>query len=224
VPDIVLVADTSRPTGSANSRRLRHEGHVPAVVYGHGIESTPVSVEGRALRTALSTSAGQNVVFELDIDGTHHLAMAKVVDHHPVRHTISHVDFLVVNRNEKVTADVPVVLVGTADAVNREGGVVDQLVHTVTVTMLPNDIPDQIEADISSLEVGGFIRLSELVMPRGVTTELDVETPIVAGVHAVVLEEPEAAAPAEEGEAGAEAAAPAEGDAGSSEGGSSEGS
>ena len=222
MPDIVLVADTSRPTGSANARRLRHQGHVPAVVYGHGINATPVSVEGRALRAALSTSAGQNVVFELDIDGTHHLAMAKIVDHHPVRHTISHVDFLVVNRNEKVTADVPIVLVGTADAVNREGGVVDQLLHTITVTMLPSDIPDQIEADISGLEVGSFIRLSDLAMPRGVTTDVDEETPVVAGVHAVVLEEPEAAA-TEEGEAGAEPAA-SDGESGGSEGDSSDGS
>ena len=107
MPDIVLVADTKRPTGSRESRRLRHTGRIPAVVYGHGLTAVPVSVDARALRSALSTSAGRNAVFELDVDGTHHLAMAKVVDHHPVRHTIAHVDFLVIDRNERVTADVP---------------------------------------------------------------------------------------------------------------------
>ncbi|MHB8467366.1 MAG: 50S ribosomal protein L25 [Acidimicrobiales bacterium] len=222
MPDIVLVADTSRPTGSANSRRLRHHGRIPAVVYGHGIASTPVSVEARALRSALSTSAGQNVVFELDVDGTHHLAMAKVVDHHPVRHTISHVDFLVVNRDVKVTADVRIALVGVAEAVNREGGVVDQMLHTITVSMLPSDIPDQLEADISNLEVGGVVRVSDLVLPRGVTTEVDLETPVVMAAHAVVLEEPVAAeaAASEEGTEAGDAAASGE----ASESGDAEGS
>jgi large subunit ribosomal protein L25 len=212
VPDIVLVADTSRPTGSANARRLRHSGRIPAVVYGHGIDSTAVSVDARALRAALSTSAGQNAVFDLDIDGTHHLAMAKVVDHHPVRHTIAHVDFLVVNRNEKVTADVPVSLTGAAEAVTREGGMVDQVLHSLSVSMLPNDIPDLIEADISGLEIGGTVRVADLALPRGVTTEVDPETPVAIGsaAAAVAMPEEEAAAAAE-GEAAAaseEGAAP----------------
>jgi large subunit ribosomal protein L25 len=142
--------------------------------------------------------------------------MAKVVDHHPVRHTIAHVDFLVVDRNEKVTTDVPVVLVGTAELVTREGGVVEQLLHTIVVTMLPNDIPDSIEADISGLEVGGAVRVADLRLPRGVTTEVDPETPVANAAHAAVLEEPVVAAEAgEAGEAGAEgqeSAAAAEGD------------
>ena len=206
MPDIVLVADTSRPLGSANARRLRHHGRIPGVVYGHGVDSTPVSVDARALRRALSTSAGQNVVFELDVDGTNHLAMAKVVDHHPVRHTISHVDFLVVNRDEKVTADVPLVLIGTAELVTREDGMVDQLLHTITVSMLPSAIPDQIEADISGLEIGGAIRVSDLVFPPGVTTEVDGETPVATATHGVTAVEE---APAEAAEEGAEGGAPA---------------
>ena len=207
MPDIVLVADSSRPTGSANSRRLRHSGRIPAVVYGHGIDSTSVSVDARSLRSALSTSAGQNVVLELDVDGTHHMAMAKVVDHHPVRHTISHVDFLVVDRNEKVTADVRIALTGTADAVHREGGTIDQVLHSITVTMLPNEIPDQIEADISGLEVGDSIRVADLPLPRGVTTEVDPETAVAMAAHATVAE-PEVVAEgaAEEGAAGGETA------------------
>jgi large subunit ribosomal protein L25 len=122
MPDIKLVAETGRTRGSAPSRRMRHEGHIPAVVYGHGIDATAVTVDGRALRSVLSTSAGLNVVLELDIDGTHHLAMAKDVQRHPVRGTVAHVDFLVVNRDEKVTVDVPIVLVGEATEVNMASG------------------------------------------------------------------------------------------------------
>lgn len=219
MPDLVLAADSTRPTGSRNSRRLRHTGRIPAVVYGHGVESTPVSVDARALRAALSTSAGQNAVFELDVDGTHHLAMAKVVDHHPVRHTISHVDFLVVNRDQKVTADVRISIVGEAEAVLRDGGAVDLTMHALTLTMLPGSIPDSIEVDVSALEPGGTIRVADLTLPPGVTTAVDDDTPVVSATHAVVLEEEPAAeaaegegaegeAPAAEGEAPSEAGAP----------------
>jgi large subunit ribosomal protein L25 len=214
VPDIVLTADTTRPTGSANSRRLRHTGRVPAVVYGHGVQSTAISVDARALRSALSTAAGQNAVFELDVDGTHHLAMAKVVDHHPVRHTIAHVDFIVINRNEKVTADVPLTVEGEAEAVRVDGGVVDQVLYTLSVTMLPNQIPDAIAVDISDLAPGGAIRVSDLTLPAGVTTEIDPETAVVmAALSAVLEEEPVAAeegAEAGEGQA-AQEGEPAEG-------------
>ena len=209
MPDLVLAADSTRLTGSRNSRRLRHSGRVPAVVYGHGVTSTPVSVDARALRAALSTSAGLNAVFELAVDGTHHLAMAKIVDHHPVRHTISHVDFVVINRDENVTADVPITLVGEAESVLREGGAVDQILHALSVTMLPSAIPDAIEVDVSALEVGATIRVSDLHLPAGVTTGVDGETAVVSGTHAAVLEVEPAAEEGEaaEGEAGTEGAA-----------------
>jgi large subunit ribosomal protein L25 len=179
-------------------------------VYGHGITSTPIAVESRALRSALSTAAGQNVVLDLDIDGTRHMAMAKVVDHHPVRHTISHVDFLVIDRDEKVTTDVPIVLVGEAEAVTREGGVVEQMLHTITLSMLPGNIPDSVEADVTELQVGGFIRVADIRLPEGVSTEVDLEIPVVMAAHASAVEaEVEAGdeAAAEEGEEGGDAAA-----------------
>jgi large subunit ribosomal protein L25 len=210
VPDIVLLAETKRPLGSANSRRLRHHGRIPAVVYGHGIDSSAVSVDARALRAALSTPAGQNVVLELEIEGDRHLAMAKVVDHHPVRHTIAHVDFLVVSRDVKVTADVPVTLIGEALLVSREGGSVEQMLHNITLSMLPSQIPDAIELSIDDLEIGGVLRVSDLTLPPGVTTELDAETPVVAGAAARVVEEAPVAEPVEGAEATAGAAAPAE--------------
>ena len=207
MPDIVLAADSKRLTGSSNSRRLRHTGRVPAVVYGHGLDPTSISVDARQLRSALSTSAGTNVVLELDIDGAHHMAMAKVIDHHPVRHTIAHVDFLVINRDEKVTADVPLTLIGEAEAVKRDGCVVDQTMHTIPLTMLPGQIPDEIEVDITDLEPGGFVRIGDLKLPAGVETDLDPETPVVGAAHASeVGEVPVSAEAAEAAEAAAEAA------------------
>ena len=202
MPEIVLVADTQRPIGSSNARRLRRSGRIPAVVYGHSVQTTSVSVEARALRAALSTSAGNIVVLELDLEGVHHLAMAKVVDHHPVRHTIAHVDFLVVDRNERVTADIPVTLVGEAEAVKRDGGTVEQLIHAVTLSMLPGSIPDAITVDVTDLEPGGFIRVGDLTLPSGVSTDLDAETPVVTAAHAVQVEEAGVAPEAEAAESG----------------------
>jgi large subunit ribosomal protein L25 len=202
MPDLVLAADTHRPLGSSNSRRLRHTGRIPAVVYGHGIDSTPVSVDARALRAALSTTAGANAVFELDVEGKHHLAMAKVIDRHPVRHTIAHVDFLVVNRDEVVTADVPITVVGESESVRQDGGVIEQVLHALTVSMLPSRIPDAILVDVTEMEPGGAIRVADLVLPDGVTTEADPDTSVVHAVHAV-LEEPEPEAEVEGGEGGA---------------------
>jgi large subunit ribosomal protein L25 len=181
MPDIKLVAETGRPRGSAWSRRLRHEGHIPAVVYGHGIDATPITVEGRALRSALSTSAGLNVVLELDVDGKAHLAMAKDVQRHPVRGTVAHVDFLVVNRDERVTVDVPVVLVGEATEVNMAAGSVDHLLFNLAVHTTPANIPERLEADISGLTVGAAVRVSDLVLPPGVTTDVDPETVVASG-------------------------------------------
>ncbi len=200
MPDIVLAADTDRPTGTRPSRRLRHHGRVPAVVYGHGVTATPVSVDARALRAALSTPAGRNAVFELDVDGTHHLAMAKVVDHHPVRHTIAHVDFLVIDRDEKVTAEVRIAMVGEASTATREGNI-EQVLHTLTVTMLPGAIPDALEVDISALEPGGTIRVSDLTLPAGVTTTVDPDAPVVSATQAAAAPAEEEAAAAEEGAA-----------------------
>lgn len=181
MPDIKLVAETGRTRGSAPSRRMRHEGHIPAVVYGHGIDATAVTVDGRALRSVLSTSAGLNVVLELDIDGQHHLAMAKDVQRHPVRGTVAHVDFLVVNRDEKVTVDVPIVLVGEATEVNMASGSVDHLLFNLTIHTTPASIPERFEADISGLTVGSAVRVGDLVLPPGVTTDVDPEVVVASG-------------------------------------------
>src|ERR1700760_3994671 len=94
--EITLVADPGRPTGSAASRRLRAAGRIPAVGYGHGGAGTSVSVDGRDLRHALSGEAGLNQLLSLKVGSDTHLALARAVQRHPVRHTVLHVDFQIV--------------------------------------------------------------------------------------------------------------------------------
>jgi large subunit ribosomal protein L25 len=199
MPDIKLTARSGRTPGTSVARRLRHEGRIPGVVYGHGVESTAVDVDARSLRTALSGKAGLNAVLDLDLDGAHHLAMAKDIQRHPVRGTVSHVDFLVVNRDEVVTVDVPVALVGETKAVESAGGVIEHSLFNLTVHATPASIPASIEVDVSALEIGGSIRIGDLTLPAGVTTELDPETVVVA---AQITRAEEAAEVAVEGEGG----------------------
>lgn len=206
--DNTLRAATGRRPGSAESRRLRRQGHVPAVVYGHGMEALAVAVGGRELRNALSTEAGVNAVLDLDVDGRTYTAMAREIQRHPVRGTVLHVDFQVVNPDESVGADVQVVLVGDAVEVAHADGVVDQLLFTLPVKAKPGDIPTSVEIDVSGLTVGGSVRVGELTLPAGVMTELDPETVVVLGVPSRVQTRAEDAEGTAEGEAasgGAEA-------------------
>ena len=215
--EITLVAEPGRTTGSSESRRLRAAGRIPAVVYGHGMEGLSVSVDGRELRHALSGEAGANQLLELKIGSDSHLAMARVLQRHPVRHTVMHVDFQVVSRDEVISAEVPLVLVGEARNVEREGGVVEQPLVTLTVNATPSRIPAHIEIDIADLNVGEGIRIGDLKLPSGVTTDLPDDEVVVIGSLSRVAEVLEAEA-GEGGEAPAEAGA-AEG-AGQAEGGS----
>ena len=210
--EVKLVAELGRPTGSSSSRRLRHAGRVPAVVYGHGMKPLPVSVGARDLRAAL-TVHGLNQVLTLDVDGSTHLVLARQLQRHPVRHTLAHVDFQVVRRDEIVTAEVPLVLVGTATQVERERGLLEQTLTSLSIRSTPEQIPQEIPVDVSELEIGGALRVRDLVLPRGVTTDLDPEEPVViaaASTVAAVLAAEEAAAE-EAAEAAGEAGGAAEG-------------
>ena len=210
--EISLAAHTGRVTGSPASRRLRGEGRIPAVVYGRGVASTSVSVDGRELRTALSGEAGINQLLALNVDGEEHLALARALQRDPVRHTVVHVDFQVVSRDQVVASDVPIVVVGEAKAVEQEQGLLEQPLTSLTVHSVPSRIPNTIEVDVSGLSIGDSVRVGDLTLPEGVTTEVDPEEAVVvAAASAVAAEveaaEEEAAAEAEEGEGAAEAPA-----------------
>jgi large subunit ribosomal protein L25 len=221
--EVTLIAEPGRPTGSAASRRMRASGRIPAVVYGHGLAGTAVSVDARDLRHALSGNAGLNQLLSLQVGSDTHLALARSLQRHPVRHTVVHVDFLIVRRDEVIAADVPIVLVGEAKAVEQEQGIVEQQLTSLAVNATPDRIPPHFEVDISGLTVGDAIRVSDLSLPSGVTTDIGPdETVVLATVSraAIALEEEEAAA-AEEA-AGEAPAGGAEAEGGPRAGGAGE--
>jgi large subunit ribosomal protein L25 len=180
--DVRLAVATRTELGSGNAGRLRKEGKIPAVVYGRGSTPVSVTVDGRELRTALSGQAGLNALLSLDIDGTSHTALATQLQRHPTRGTVTHVDFQIVDRNQAISVDVPVELVGEAEKVAQGGGRVIADLGTLTVNATPATIPQVIEVDITELTLGHVIRVADLTLPSGVTTDVDPETPVVTGL------------------------------------------
>lgn len=177
--EITLVAEPGRATGSAESRRLRGSGRIPAVVYGHGGEGVAVSVDGRDLRHALSGKSGTNQLLDLRVGDSSHLALARMIQRHPVRHTVTHVDFQVVRRDEIVTAEVPIVLVGESESIKAARATVEQALMTLPVRANPARIPVSVEVEMSSLEPGGVIRVDDITLPAGVTADLSGDEVVV---------------------------------------------
>ncbi len=206
--EVVLAAEVGRPRGSRAVRRLRREGKIPGVIYGHGTDPLPIAVGARELRVALNGEAGANQLLSLDTGSGTYLTMARDMQRDPVAQTVTHIDFVIVRRDEVISADVPITLVGEATEVHHGDGLVDQQMFTLPINALPSDIPSGIEADISELTICGQLRVSDLTLPSGVTTDVDPETAVAIGQppRVVVEEEPEVEGEEAAGEEGAAAA------------------
>ena len=179
--EVTLTAKPGREPGSRASGRLRTVGQVPAVVYGHGITPVSVSIDWRELRAALTTDAGTNALINLEVAGDTHLTIVRDMQRHPIRHDVLHVDFQVVDRDQVISVDVPVVLTGESQAVNETtGATVEQTMHSLTIKSKPGAIPNEISVDISSLEIGHAIRVGDLTLPEGVETDVDPEETVAS--------------------------------------------
>ncbi len=218
--EFTLVAEAGRRIGTRPSRRGRAEGRIPAVVYGSGVAPIAVTVEARDLRAALTTDAGLNAVLSLQVEGKNYLTMARELQRHPVRGTVIHVDFQVVDPNRQIAAEVPITLVGEAVELHRSDGLLDQQLFSLPVKARPADIPAHLEVDITDVVIGSAIRVSDIVLPDGVITELDPESVVAAGQASRVAagEGAEGEAAEGEGEGDTGAAGHAEGGAGAESG------
>jgi large subunit ribosomal protein L25 len=193
---VTLHASTSRAQGSANSRRLRHAGSIPGVIYGQGWAPLPVAVNAKEFRTAVSGDQGLNSLITLEADGVTYTVLAREIQRHPVRGTVSHIDFQVVDPDQPVVAEVPLHLIGDAVEVRHADWEVDQQMFSLEVRSRPSLIPNFIEVDISELVVGAAIRVSDLKLPKGVEPAGDPNVSVVA-THAGRAAKPVAAAAAD---------------------------
>ena len=165
MPEVTLTAEAGRTTGSSSTRRLRSEGKIPGVVYGHGSDPIPVAVVAREFQVALSGEAGLNTLLSLEVGGNNFLTLARDIQHHPFKNVVTHVDFQIVRRDEVISAEIPINLIGEAIEVQHGDGIVDQQLFALQIKAKPADIPPSVDLDISELTIGASLHVSDITIP-----------------------------------------------------------
>ena len=185
-------------TGSGVLKQMRREGWIPSVIYGRGVESHNLKVDAATFKDLLAHSTSENILINLDIEGEGtRLAFLKSVQHHPITGAALHVDFLAIDNNTEITAQIPVHFHGECAGV-KEGGIVEQFLHSLEITCLPNDLPESIDADISAMLIGDALHIGDIKFSSGVSP--------TGAADVVVAHITKPAAAVSEGAAGEEAA------------------
>lgn len=195
---VTLTAASRNQAGKGAARSLRREGKVPAVIYGHGRDPQSLAVEAPAVARLLDVIGGETVLIDVAIDGGAPVkAIVREVQRNPVRRQdVIHLDLYAVVADEPIVVDVPVHIVGTAEGVRNQGGVLDHHLHRLTIKCLPGDIPEHIEVDVTPLAVGQAIHVGDIKLAKG-ELQHDDDVSIVTVLAARVEETTEAAAPTE---------------------------
>jgi large subunit ribosomal protein L25 len=205
MPEFVVPAESRAESGKNENRRLRSRGMIPGVLYGAGRKPTPVAVSPREIGAILKSASGENTLFDLELGGSRRKVILKECQREPLRGAILHADFYEVALDKPIEVSVHVELVGTPVGVKVEGGIVDFVTRELEIECLPTDIPEKITVDISHLELGKHLRVSELKLGDKLTilAEPDVVIAHVVLPRAEVAAEAEPTAEAAPAEAGA---------------------
>jgi large subunit ribosomal protein L25 len=200
---VSLGAKARSTVGTGNARKLRQNGEVPAVIYGHSREAQSLSLNARELEKLLAQIAGTSTVVELTMDGKMARTLIREVQRHPFKKQIVHVDFQELVAGEKVTLRVPLRFLGTPIGVRENGGILEETMHQISLRVDPASIPDHIDVDVTAIAIGHSVHIRDLKLPEGAEIMDDEDAPvaIVSAPRAVVEETPvavaEGAAPAE---------------------------
>ena len=194
-----LTATPRTSSGKGPARSLRSAGQIPGVVYGHAREPQPLTLDTREFEKLLSHIAAESTVIELSLDGQTTKTLIREIQRHPFKRQILHVDFQELVAGEKVQVNIPIVLMGVPEGVRASGGVMDQTLRELSIRVDPSAIPDHIEVDVTAVQIGHSIHVSELSLPEGVEVLNDPEAPVcvVAAPRAVVEETAAVAEPVE---------------------------
>jgi large subunit ribosomal protein L25 len=179
-------------SGKGVARKLRARGGVPAVLYGHGEQPRPLSVNAHDLGLLVGSISVENTIVKLDIEGEGlQDVLLREVQMHPYKPEVLHVDFFHLNAKEKIHLKIPVRLLGIPVGVHTDGGVLDQVLYDVEVECLPGNIPDAVEIDVSNLGINESVRVGDIPKVEGVKFLQDGELPIasIVGSHAPMEEE-----------------------------------
>ena len=197
-------ATTRTVSGKGTARKMRAAGKIPAIIYGHGRAPQSLELDGHTFTRLLEKISYLTTVIELTVDGTMARTLIRELQRHPVKRDILHVDFQELVAGEKVTIRVPLKFVGTPEGVRTGGGILDETVRELHISVDPAEIPNHIDVDVAHLQVGKSLHVRDVKAPAGVTI---LDTP--AGTICVCMIPKEVATPTPE-EAAAAGAAPAE--------------
>jgi large subunit ribosomal protein L25 len=177
---VKLSATPRTSAGKGESKRLRRAGRVPAILYGHRVEPTPLSVDERELFHALNGPAGRNALIALTLEGRTTLVVARDLQRHAVRRDVMHLDLYAVDQDQMIDVELPVHLVGVDD-VARDGGFLNHVRHVVPIRVRPLDTPDFIELSVAGMGIGDVKRLADIValLPAGAEIADDPDRVIV---------------------------------------------
>lgn len=195
-----IEAKRREATGKGAARAFRREGRIPGILYGHGLDNVPLTVDEGDLHRIVQSVSIENTIVDLAVDGDGgepHKVLIREVQTHPFREEFLHVDFFEIAMDEKIHVDVPVVLRGVPDGVKNQGGVLDHMLRELEVYCLPSDIPERVELDVTELQIGDSIHVGEIELP-GMEIETDPDRSVVAVLAPTVIEEPEEELPEEE--------------------------
>lgn len=163
-----LKAATRARTGSGRLNQMRREGWLPSVIYGRGTENKNLKVDAKSFAELIAHSSSENILVNLEVDGEGtRLAFLQAIQHDPLSGAALHADFLAIDNKTEITAHIPAHLNGEAPGV-KAGGVIEQYVHAIEITCLPDDLPETIEIDISGLQLGDSLHVGEINYPKGV--------------------------------------------------------
>lgn len=200
---IELKASVRSHTGKKGAKECRGRGLVPGILYGKGEQPAPLAVDPKELNRVMHTHAGSNVIIKLSVDGGKGEAATVVVKElqmDTINGTMTHVDFCHISLDEIIRTVVPFKVVGEAPGV-KQGGMLEHLLWELEIESLPLNIPDSIQVDVSEMQMGDSIAVSDLKIPDGITVLTDWDTPVMAIVAPKAEPTVEApAAPAEGGE------------------------
>jgi large subunit ribosomal protein L25 len=194
VPEVKIAAETRDEFGKGAARRIRREGRVPAVLYGHGTETRHLTLPGHDMMLALKTP---NVLLRLEgLKNGSEIALPKAVQRDPLKGFIEHVDLILVRRGEKVTVEVPLRVSGE---IAPGDGLLNQALVQIPVEADATNIPQGVDVDVEGMEFGQAVHASDLRLPPGVTLQVEPDTLVLHVIAQQVAEEPEAEEEAAEG-------------------------
>ncbi len=155
-------------TGSGRLNQMRREGWLPSVIYGKGTENINLKVDAKTFADVLAHSSSENIIVNLEIEGQGtRMAFLQSIQHDPLSGKALHADFRSIDEKTAITAHIPTHLNGESAGV-KAGGLIEQYVHAIEITCLPNDLPETLEVDISSLQVGDSLHIGDITYPSGV--------------------------------------------------------